>query len=205
MAQTTNGIWAALSHPLVYDGLQAIMRAKRIRTEFVQHNVRPQQGDRILDIGCGTAELLAFLPDNISYIGYDPSGDYIASAKQRYGGKGQFFAGYFDAKTLAKHEPFDIVIASGVLHHMDDEQVTAMLQLAKKALKNNGRLVTIDPVFCDNQNPIARFLINMDRGQNVRTANQYNNLAQLSFSSVAGKICHRSGIPYTHWVMECQV
>ncbi len=94
-------------------------------------------------------------------------------------------------------------MAVGVLHHLDDEAVLQLLELAKSALKDGGRLVTLDPCFDKDQNPIARYLVSKDRGQNVRSADQYHELGCNVFEQVTGEVKHRSWIPYTHWIMEC--
>ena len=101
--------------------------------------------------------------------------------------------------------PFDIVLACGVLHHLDDNSGHQLLTLAKQALVPGGRFISIDPVFTLKQNPIARFLIERDRGQHVRDAEGYMNMARQVFEFVSGKVRNRTWIPYTHWTMECIV
>jgi SAM-dependent methyltransferase len=140
----------------------------------------------------------------VDYIGYDPSENYIQHAKRRFGNRGQFHVGFFNGLELEKHTSFDIVLATGLLHHMDDAQLTSMMALAHRALKPGGRLITIDPVFFNPQNPIAKILIKMDRGQNVRTGKGYSELASHVFSEVKGLVRHRTWVPYTHWIMECR-
>jgi len=205
MNQINTGIRSILSHPLVYDTLQNIMGVRKIRQEFVNEFIRPVEGQRILDIGCGTAELLEFLPDNITYIGYDPSQDYINHAIKRQKGNREFHCGFYGYDEAKSHMPFDVVIASGVLHHMDDFQVAEMMRLVKDNLTEGGKLLTIDPVICSSQNPIARALISLDRGQNVRSQMQYTVLANTGFTQVKGQVRHRAWIPWTHWIMECSV
>jgi ubiquinone/menaquinone biosynthesis C-methylase UbiE len=46
---------------MIYRTLQSTgARARRI---FVEEYLRPKPGQRILDVGCGTGDLLAYLPD----------------------------------------------------------------------------------------------------------------------------------------------
>lgn len=62
MAQVTTGIRSILSIPQVYDLVQRIMGAHSGRKNLVSC-MRVHPGQRVLDIGCGTAEILSYLPD----------------------------------------------------------------------------------------------------------------------------------------------
>lgn len=192
-----------LSHPFVYDTLQNIMGAERIRRDLVSNFVRPSPGCRILDIGCGTAEILRHLPTDVEYWGYDISQEYIDAAKRRFGALGHFHCSQVDQAELQKLPKFDVVLALGVLHHLDDNVAENLFKLARDALMEGARMITIDPCLAPGQNPIARHLILHDRGQNVRSEEGYRKLATRSFSRVDGTLRHRSWIPYTHWIMEC--
>jgi SAM-dependent methyltransferase len=159
-------------------------------------------GDRILDVGSGTSAILSYMPD-VRYVGYDPNPKYIEYARKRFANRGEFFAGYFDADELAKHRPFDIGVLTGVLHHLNDSEATGLLGLLRVAIKPGGRLVTLDNVFIENQNPIARKLIEWDRGKNVRTVDEYGALAAVHFETVQRTIIHKKWPPYTLFIMEC--
>jgi hypothetical protein len=64
-------------------------------------------------------------------------------------------------------------------------------------------LITVDPCLTERQNPIARYLVRHDRGQNVRDSDGYLRIVQRTFPKVTGTLRHRSWIPYTNWIMEC--
>jgi cyclopropane fatty-acyl-phospholipid synthase-like methyltransferase len=200
--QITSGLRSILGHSAIYDFFQTLMGADRNRREFVAKHIRPVEGMRLLDIGCGTARILDYLPP-LTYNGFDLSQEYIDQAVERYQGRGTFRCAMVEKATLQDEPSYDIVLAVGVLHHLDDEAVLQLLGLAKAELREGGRLVTIDPCFDDAQNPIARFLVSRDRGQNVRSAEQYRDLAFTIFDKVDGEVKHRTWIPYTHWIMEC--
>ena len=51
--ETTNPILQLLRNPVLYDSVQRIAGADRVRREFVEHIVRPDKGVRLLDLGCG--------------------------------------------------------------------------------------------------------------------------------------------------------
>jgi SAM-dependent methyltransferase len=202
MAQVTTGVRGILSWPWVYDALQALMRGHVARTDFVQQVVRAAPGTRVLDIGCGTAELVEFLPAGVAYVGVDVSPDYVAAAEARFGSRGRFVCGVVDGSLVAAHGPFDVAIASGVLHHLDDLQVAALLRVVHDGLAPGGRFATIDPVLVAGQNPIARAIIAADRGRNVRSPDGYTALARAAFPRVSGVVRHRRWPPYTHWMMD---
>ncbi len=207
MAQITSGIRSILSLPIFYNLLQNLLGAKKARKEFVNKYMQVSPNNRLLDIGCGTAEILDCLPDNLTYVGFDASNDYIKMAKEKYQDRNaQFFAKLVTDSNLGDFEPFDIVIATGILHHLEDDEVIHLFSLAKKFLKPDGRIITIDPCYLENQRTLARFMISRDRGQNVRTSNQYQELAENSFSNVSLSVRNDLlRIPYDHAILECKI
>ena len=202
MAQITTGIRSVLSSPWVYDVFQDIMGAKKVRMDLVHQHILAKEGFRILDIGCGTARILDYLPE-VEYYGFDPSQRYIDEAVQRYGSRGKFHCSMLEQAKVSDLGPFDVVIATGLLHHLDDKQAIQLLNLAQSALKPGGRLVTNDPCNDTVQNPISRFLVNRDRGQNVRTPSDYSTLAKSVFPSTSAHVKHWALIPYTRCTMVC--
>lgn len=203
MAQVTSGVRAVLSHPAVYETFQRIMGAKRGREWIARDLIRPFPEMRVLDLGCGPAQILGHLPGDVTYVGYDMSPDYIAAAKARFGARGTFRCRLLEEAEASTLEPFDLVMGIGVLHHLDDGTARKFMGLAKAALKPGGRVLTLDPCYAPGQNRIARFLISKDRGQNVRNEAGYRDLAEGTFESVTGAVTHQAWIPYTHWAMEC--
>ena len=203
MAQRQTGLYAALSRPWIYDALQAIMGSVETRRHFVESFVRARPGDRILDIGCGTAEILDYLPA-VDYVGFEPNRAYVEAARKKFGARGSFHVGYFDAAAAARLEPVDLAIVVAVLHHLEDVTARELFGLLRQIVKPGGRVVTLDNVYVDDQNPVARFAISMDRGRNVRTPQHYADLARGSFTRVGGAIYHKAFPPYTYWFMTAQ-
>lgn len=202
MAQTTNGVHAILSDPRVYSLFQSLMGAETHWKNFAEQHILPSAGMKILDIGCGPCGILKYLPDT-QYYGFDISADYINQAKATYGDRGYFFARNFTRNELESLPKFDVVIASGLLHHLDDQVAADLMDLIHSALKPDGRFLSVDPVFQVGQNPIARLIISKDRGQNVRTCSGYLDLARNVFKIYRAEVRHRAWIPYTHCYMTC--
>lgn len=203
MAQIITGIRAILANPFVYESVQKIMGADKARRKLVSEFIDPYTVRTILDIGCGPAAILEYLSD-VEYYGFDVSEPYIDEARSRFGDKGKFIVKNLCLKDVEDLPQCDMVLMSGVLHHLDDDMANNVLNIANKALKQGGRLLTIDPVIVSGQNPIARLLINIDRGQNVRTKEGYANLVEKVFKSNSVEVRHKAWIPYTHCIMECK-
>jgi SAM-dependent methyltransferase len=202
MGQITSGLRGILSSPAFYATFQTLMGATSFRKRFVSEFVRPFSGCSLLDVGCGPADILAYLPD-VDYWGFDISNAYIEQARTRFGHRGKFYCQELLQSDVERMPSFDIVLALGLLHHLDDEVATSFMMLAYEALKPGGRLITVDPCIELGQNPIARFLVSNDRGQNVRDKAGYAYLASAVFKSSRVEVRHRNWIPYTHCLMEC--
>lgn len=192
-----------MSAPYVYELFQKIMGAEGVRKRFVKEYIDGQQVGSILDIGCGPAEIVKYL-DDVDYYGFDISESYIENAKKRFGSRGRFFAKNIKLDDLESLPKFDLVIMHGLLHHIDDSTAVKMLGIAREALKEEGRLVTVDGCFVKGQNPVARYLIEHDRGQNIKTEEGYCSLASAVFDDVDSKIYHQAWVPYTLCYMECR-
>jgi SAM-dependent methyltransferase len=201
--ERVEGLWAILGKADIYSMFQNALGADRVRVELVKNHVRPWPGMRILDVGCGPCDILHHLP-NANYVGIDHSADYIARAKARFGERGSFICG--DVRLLAADAvgTFDVALAIGLLHHLDDSAADGLMRDIAPLLAPGGRLVTLDPVREEPQHPIARLMVDMDRGKNVRTESTYLAITQQTFPATSARVYrHLINIPYSHFVMEC--
>jgi cyclopropane fatty-acyl-phospholipid synthase-like methyltransferase len=204
MSQRSSGLYRLLGVPAVYSIIQKLVGGSDGRAILVKDFIQPRAGDRILDIGCGPATMLPFLGD-ISYTGIDLSEAYIKQAEAKFGSRGTFLASSVDELAGRLDDGYDIVLAIALLHHLTDEQATKMFKSASSCLKPLGRLIALDCAWTSPQNPIAKLLIGLDRGKNVRTPEAYQALARQSFSSVKAVVrTDLNRFPYTHCIMTCQ-
>jgi SAM-dependent methyltransferase len=201
MTQLNTGAYALLEAPWIYETIQSLMGADRMRRRFVDFHVRPNRRDRILDIGCGPAELLHYLGD-VVYVGFEPSAAYVQRARKTFGNRGTFFAKPFEEADAVRFEPFDIAVMTGLLHHLDDAEARDLFRLLRRSLKSGGRAISIDPVFVPVQNPVARFIISKDRGRNVRSPDGYRALVAGIFDNVRSSVEAQRFPPYTRIIME---
>jgi SAM-dependent methyltransferase len=193
-----------LRHPFVYSSYQKLVGGFKARRLFIEDIVRPKSGDKILDIGCGPGNILEFLPD-VDYYGFDSDANYIESAKRNYGKRGTFICSEAQEFIVSNPNTFDIVIASGVIHHLNDDEAKTLFQIATQALKPSGRLVTLDGCFVNGQNIISRLLLKFDRGLYIRKQPEYEKLAFEAFKNIESFLEeHYFHVPYTLLIMDCQ-
>jgi hypothetical protein len=149
--------------------------------------------------------IVAELPDGVEYFGFDMNPKYIESARMRFGHRATFHCQAVSPQFRGGPARFDIAMANGVLHHLDDAQALDLLMLARDSLEEGGRLVTLDGCYISNQSSIARLLLKMDRGKHVRAPEAYVALARRAFGTVVPHVRQDLlRIPYTHLIMQCQ-
>lgn len=147
----------------------------RSAKEYIAQEINSAPGNRVLDIGCGTASILTYLP-SVNYIGIDSNPDYISQAKVRFGELGDFRCISVDDLHIETTEKFDRILLLGVLHHLTNLQIQSLLEKISDLLSSKGRLITHDGVFVHRQNLIARLLLKPDRGRYVRYEPEYISL-----------------------------
>ena len=203
MSQRTSALYNLINNPIIYIIFQKIMSGTSFRKKIIIKNIK-NKNFNVLDIGCGPAEILQYIP-NVNYDGFDIDKRSIDYAKNKYKRKNHnFFCKRFGKKELKQLPEFDFVILFGILHHLNNLEIKRLLQLCKKKMKKNSRLITEDPIFIRRQNFIAKFLITKDRGLNVRMKEEYLNLLKKHFRKVSSKITHQFFIPYTWFSMICK-
>jgi len=194
---------SVLALPLVFKWFHRAVGDDRLRRIYVNDFVRPKPGDIVLDVGCGPADTICYLP-HVHYHGIDLSERYIAAAQARYGARGTFEVRDVADMVAAHPSRFDKVIAMGVLHHLPDAAIHHLFAVLTLLLKPNGRFISIDGCYVKGQSRVARYLLSHDRGQFVRTETEYLNLTREIFPTVTATV--RSDlyrIPYTHLIMDC--
>jgi SAM-dependent methyltransferase len=193
-----------LSHPAVYGLFSGLIGGRRARRRYVRDFVAPFAGARILDIGCGTANILEALPPTVTYVGYDGDESYIRYARARWSGRGTFRCARVSEMEAPIERPFDIVLAAALLHHLDDDEARQLIAAVHASLRPGGHFVTIDNVYVAGQSRLARFIVSRDRGTHIRTPDEYVAIAGTRFAEVEATILHNLlAIPYTHFVMKC--
>ncbi len=76
---------------------------------------------------------------------------------------------------------FDVIIAKSLLHHIDEDEILHLFDVAAKTLRPGGRFVTLDAAYTPDMSKASRFVVSRDRGQSILTPEGYERLARTSF------------------------
>ena len=194
-----------LEYPVIFYFWSWITGDIPLKKKIIQEHIRPFEGAKILDIGCGTGVLAQLINEvtPVSYTGFDSNPKYIEFAKKRKY-PGVFNVGSVHNSFLSAND-FDIVLAMDVMHHLNDEEAKAMLTLAKKCLKQNGRFILQDPVITKQQGFFEKQLMKLDRGKYIRRTEADEEFLREVFSEVKIDMLSNSYfIPWTECVFSCK-
>jgi SAM-dependent methyltransferase len=202
MIKITEFLKSALNYPFVFDLYQTLMGAPRSHNFFIKSVVKPHLCKNVLDIGCGVGASLKFIPENIEYYGIDIDKNYIKHAKYKFGVRGVFICKGIEDLNIKDMPKFDCVFAFGVLHHLDDKTAKLMIKSAKKLLKPGGKFASIDPCLVCDDSFISKFLIRNDRGQFIRSQEDYRKLFKNSRDIQSRIFNDLLNVPYSQIIFE---
>ncbi len=131
MSQRSSVLYNLINNPLIYRLIQKLMSGTSFRKKIVQKNIKNKKL-KILDIGCGPAEILDYIP-KCEYYGYDIDKRSINFARKKYSNNNHhFFCKKFNKNELFRLPKFDFIILFGILHHLNNKEVKIILNLCKK-------------------------------------------------------------------------
>jgi len=192
-----------LSHPAVYRTFKRIVLPDGVLQRLADDHFVAPDGGCVLDLGCGYGDFAPFFADRCSYLGIDHNASYIGVAERMNAGSpARFIVADVADSVVREHGPFDLVMMSGVLHHLASDDVRNLASLIQPLLSPTGQFVAMEPVFDPDQGLTARLTIAADRGRFARDEEGYRNLLSGSFSIVDSEVVTGMlRIPYTHVVL----
>ena len=180
---------------------------------WIVDELKPFVGRRVLDVGCGTGNILEFFLDRERAIGIDIGREFIDIARDRFGDRPGFSAEVVDIADPAalEHlgvERIDTIICVNVLEHIEHDG--AALRNMNRLLVPGGRVVlfvpalsflhgTMDEVDGHYRRYTKRTLraVLTDAGFGVEEAH-YMNLPGSIAWFVDGKILRKRFVPASH-------
>jgi cyclopropane fatty-acyl-phospholipid synthase-like methyltransferase len=128
-------------------------------------------GCKALDFGCGTGLFAGtFAGFGLKYHGYDIDSRMLSYAKRMH--SGHVFASTKDE--VARHGPFDLVVANCCFHHISDDVLAEELEWVKRNLADEGTFLLIDIVLRpDDRSVLRRAFRTLERGAFLRRPEEY--------------------------------
>jgi len=161
-------------HPVLFIFLRGILENdfKAIRA-IIARELDLSPGLRTLDLGCGPGAFSdVFLGGD--YVGVDMNARYIEHARKHR--KGAFIVG--DARKVDLPDGrFDQVLIFGLLHHLSDDDVRAVLSECRRMLVPGGRLLAIEDIpALSRLNLVGHLIHRVENGEHIRKVEEYRAL-----------------------------
>lgn len=198
-----NGIHSLLRFNFIYNLVQTLLGSKHCRDIFIKEYVKPANGQKILDFGCGTGTLFEELKNlkDLTYYGIEPNVRYVEACQNLYGNfqNAYFINGSIDELGQIPVK-FDSIIVSAVLHHLKTEYWADIVHSLYLKLNEGGKLIFLDIVYHPSQHPVSKFLISLDRGESVLNIDEYLKFLKGDYVVNSDLRTDLMRIPYSHLI-----
>jgi len=178
-------------HPVLFIVLRGILENdfKAIRA-VIRRRLRVRQGLRTLDLGCGPGAFADLFAGD-DYVGVDLNSRYIDHARKTR--QGAFVVG--DARRVDLPDArFDQILIFGLLHHLPDEDVRAVLAECRRLLAPDGRVLVIEDIPAISRlNLIGHLIHQVENGEHIRAVAEYQRLYSEAAAIESGEVL-QSGI-----------
>lgn len=173
------GLFATLverisDHPVLFIFIRGILENdfKAIRA-VVRQRLEPGAGVKSLDLGCGPGAFADMFRGD-QYVGVDLNPRYVTHAQSHCPGE---FVCADARKTNLDSSYFDQILIFGLLHHLSDDEVSAVLDEALRVLRPGGRILAIEDIpSISKLNLVGRLIHRVENGEHIRPPEAYRSL-----------------------------
>jgi hypothetical protein len=164
-------------YPYIYRPIQDLIKFLFLKKNFndlLIDYLNKNQYEEIHDIGCSDGIIASALDlKKTKYYGYDIDLTNINKAKKKYRNFRNINFMYKSIdKIHIKNKRKKIFILKGVFHHVSDTMISKFL----KNLSLKDEVIALDGFYHKNQNLISVILKKMDRGNYIRTYDEYKSI-----------------------------
>lgn len=139
-------------------------------------------GIKVLDLGCGPGTSTHFFRKE-DYLGIDISKNYIDAAKLRhpdYSFECIDFTSLTTESHLVPSGGFNLILAYGLMHHLDDALCEVFFKKSFELLQPNGCIICFDGCIYPNQLKRKSIIVKADRGKYIRSPEKLIHLSELA-------------------------
>lgn len=168
--------WGVTLYDLARCSLEAGYRGEK---EILRREL-PGGDLRCLDLGCGTGTLTGEFPAK-GYLGVDIRPEFVARAALK---RPDHRFARMDIRALGlASSSFELALISGVLHHLADADVEAVLAEVHRVLAPAGRLLLWEDVPTRSRwNLVGQLVHRFDEGDHIRCEPEYKSLLARFFA-----------------------
>ena len=106
--------------------------------KFLKNRINLNKNSKILDIGCGRANIISALQKKYKFKNKPIGIDIVANKEVK---KNIIFKKIGALKYLKKKEKYDLILIKQTIHFFSKSNLNRLLNLAKKSLNNRGKIL----------------------------------------------------------------
>jgi len=118
--------------------------------KFLKNRINLNKNSKILDIGCGRANIISALQKKYKFRNKPIGIDIVANKEVK---KNIIFKKISALKYLKKREKYDLILIKQTIHFFSKSNLNLLLNLAKKSLNNKGKILIFSLKTNDNKIP----------------------------------------------------
>jgi SAM-dependent methyltransferase len=180
---------------VLYRLWQAPFQEQKLAPLYAHNDVA--RARRVLDVGCGPGTNTAHFA-RADYLGIDVNPSYIDDARRRHGR--EFVVADVTQHEIASAEPFDLILANSLFHHIDTASTRRILARLATLLSDDGHVHVFDLVLPEGLS-VSRALARADRGDFPRPLEEWRDLFTAAFEPVVFEPYPLSAAGMTLWNM----
>ncbi len=123
--------------------------------QFLTTKVILKKNTKILDIGCGRANIISFLQNKYKFRDKAIGIDIVKNNDVK---KNILFKKIDAIKFLRKSKKFDLILIKQTIHFFSEKKLKVLLNLVKKKLKPNGKILIFSLKTRNNQIPCFKLM-----------------------------------------------
>lgn len=204
-----------LSDPFFYHySRQALLWGMPLK-KWAQYGNYDQPRERIADLGCGPSDILRYVDESTKpafYLGIDISARYLKQASSK-AKKLNLYSKFIslDLSDLSTQEAIQSQLIAvlnehhittvnlfGVMHHLDDLAVIHTLNTVFAA--GSVRSLITQDVLIIKGNRINNFYVSLDRGEYVRTEQEYDDMINKTKWGNKDKMWSQAGVGQVKYI-----
>lgn len=159
-----------LKIPQFYKFYINLIGGKKFFKNYVEKYVSPKENQTILELGCGSGNILYYLPKTIDYTGLDLNSKCIKYCKKKFP---SFEFLIKDVSDFNLNKTFDIIFSEGIMACLSDEQIEKMLKNICKHSKKDTKIILSDMNFCKENTKLQNFFLKQERGKYLRSTKDF--------------------------------